>query len=242
VNIVATMLCLGLVGQGHPARLSVDQLVAGLERLDRTFDPHSAPYTLSYDSSAIYYGGGSRTVNKKIDLARKGEKLAVHAAETDSGRKKTSEVWLAWDGSIFAKREGATVDYFHYILPQALNHFEYNKSLFTNVIRHVKAPGAGGGPAGGFSLEGQWEALPQIVRENRRHYNLRPALETVDGAYCHVLEWPGFDVLWIDADHSFVPRRREFRLNGSLRSVTLNRDLQQQASGTWLPARQETET
>jgi hypothetical protein len=242
----ALLLCAQLVGAPGP-RFNIDQLADGLARLDDAFNPGKSVYVIEFATAGTYHGGGRdgapRTVRKVSVIGRKQDKIYAHVVQTDTGLGESSTVWLVWDGKVFSKKEGMTVDYFRYILPQTLNHFEYPRSLFLDTLRYIRVPGYDGvTPAGGRSTEDFWNALPRMVVENRGHYRVRPRLEQIDGAWCHVLEWPDYDVIWIDAERSFVPRRREARLRGHLRSVTLNRELAQRRPGLWLPGLQETTT
>jgi hypothetical protein len=53
---------------------------------------------------------------------------------------------------------------------------------------------------------------PSVLRDvavNREFNVVRPLLEQVDGRWCHVLERPGLDVLWIDVEHGCALLARE---------------------------------
>jgi hypothetical protein len=51
--------------------------------------------------------------------------------------------------------------------------------------------------------------LPAAVEMNATEYGVRTESEDVDGKACWVMDRPGHDSLWIDAENGFVIRRRE---------------------------------
>lgn len=55
--------------------------------------------------------------------------------------------------------------------------------------------------------------IPHVLREvalsTDSHWRLRPQLENVDGHWCHVLEQPGIDVLWLDLQRGCALLKRE---------------------------------
>jgi hypothetical protein len=81
--------------------------------------------------------------------------------------------------------------------------------------------------------------LPRCLKLNNAAYRVRKELEEVDEAPCHVLEWPGKDVLWIDTEHGFnVRRRTAFQPSGSLLGEFKASRFKERAPGIWLPERQ----
>lgn len=68
-------------------------------------------------------------------------------------------------------------------------------------------------------------------------YSLRPALESVLGGACYVLEVPGVDVMWLDSEQVDCMMRRDV-LNTETGAVAARlefSDYQQRADGVWLP-------
>jgi hypothetical protein len=66
---------------------------------------------------------------------------------------------------------------------------------------------------------------------------IRPDLEEVDGRWCHVLERPGLDVLWIDVEHGCALLAREF-LDSKTGLVMWRCEASghvEVASGIWMP-------
>ena len=65
---------------------------------------------------------------------------------------------------------------------------------------------------------------------------VRPSLELTDGRWCHVLERPGVDRLWLDADRGCVLMAREyFGPTGHLMQRFEHAGLAEFAPGVWLP-------
>ncbi len=50
---------------------------------------------------------------------------------------------------------------------------------------------------------------PNALRVAESRYRVLPKLEKIDGAWCHVVECPGHDKLWIDPELRYSWRRRE---------------------------------
>jgi hypothetical protein len=83
---------------------------------------------------------------------------------------------------------------------------------------------------------GQMAYLPSWFRENADHYRVRPELESVDGHPCHVVEWPGRDVAWIDAAAGFSVRRRTVRHpSGEVASELSAWGYREMKPGMWIP-------
>jgi hypothetical protein len=73
-----------------------------------------------------------------------------------------------------------------------------------------------------------------------KDFVIAPRQEQVDGAWCHVLERPGADKLWIDPAAGFGVRRREVRLGpaGNNRAVRYeSSDFREVEPRIWLPWR-----
>jgi hypothetical protein len=72
---------------------------------------------------------------------------------------------------------------------------------------------------------------------NESDCRVLPALEAVDGVWCHVVERPGKEKIWIDAGHGWRMRRREFYA-GSPPLVSHRYELsdyREVEPGAWLP-------
>lgn len=85
--------------------------------------------------------------------------------------------------------------------------------------------------------------LPETLIENKSEYRVAPALEQIDGAWCHLVKRPGVDRIWVDGELGFALRRRELyfgedRPAQTLKSLHYNRDHFEALPGLWLPKTQ----
>jgi protein O-mannosyl-transferase len=237
------MLCLGM-DPSHPTMLTIDQIAARMAALDASFDPSARPFEIEYEESTEDWDskdGKSRVVKTRVSQRRKGRKVAIHATQSKGlGESPTAvEAWYVWDGSICASRTGQAVEYSLAPLPEMAGLFGYQGVLCINTLKNDYIMRENIRPMGPDALEDPPDAIPGIVAENRRHYRLRPELERVAGAWCHVLEWPDFDVMWVDTSRSFLLLRRESRVRGVLRSVLTNWEPVECRPGVWIPTRSE---
>ena len=79
--------------------------------------------------------------------------------------------------------------------------------------------------------------LREIV--GSEEYFLQPFQEQVTGRWCHVLEFPGSDRIWIDASHGFALIAREthsLRTSSLIQRIELS-DHREVAAGIWFPTR-----
>jgi tetratricopeptide (TPR) repeat protein len=80
--------------------------------------------------------------------------------------------------------------------------------------------------------------LPQWLHENTAKYQVRAELEPIDGHLCHVVEWPGRDVVWVDAAAGFSVRRRIVRSPSGAVVVELSGwGYREMRPGVWIPLR-----
>jgi hypothetical protein len=82
---------------------------------------------------------------------------------------------------------------------------------------------------------------PYVLRDVARAEDfavVRPRQERVDGRWCHVLEWPGKDRLWLDTERGFVLLAREMFLGkwGALGQRFELGGHREVAPGIWLPS------
>src|SRR5262249_21206034 len=134
--------------------------------------------------------------------------------------KQGEQMWSAWKDNISVKRVAGQIDISAEIDPHALEAFKYTDWLFVDTYRALRLGADKAKKLGvrtGSDL--RKEVLPRAIKEARGEYRVRPALEEVDGAPCHVVEksGPTMDVIWVDAARGFVVRRRQrYQSPGSL--------------------------
>ncbi len=249
MNAIAFLICV-TVAANRPVTQSIEQITDGMARLDEQFDVKKHSYVIEYEKTGRYFGfkeqAEPRRVSSRAVHTRKGQKIALYFRNADDaeGLNKNEEAWFVWDGKICSRKYGSTLDYYSYLNPVILNYFEFFRAIDVDVYRHVDAPYSPDSPTPSSAVysANQFDAEPRMLRENFKHYRLRPEQELIDGAWCHVLEWPGYDVAWVDPARSYIPLRREYRIRGMLRSVRLNKELKRLANGLWLPGLSETTT
>src|SRR5262249_22669872 len=71
----------------------------------------------------------------------------------------------------------------------------------------------------------------------QKEYRVHPRQEQVAGAWCHVVEFPGVDKLWVDPAIGFAVRRREGSAGNPPALVARYElsDYRETAPGVWLP-------
>jgi RNA polymerase sigma factor (sigma-70 family) len=80
--------------------------------------------------------------------------------------------------------------------------------------------------------------LQRWFRDNAAKYRARAELEPIDGHPCHVIEWPGRDVVWVDAAAGFSVRRRIIRRpSGAVDANYTIWGYQEMRPGMWIPLR-----
>lgn len=231
---------------GPPARLGVEQLVEGLSGFARHFDPTvSNYYVLFKEECEALDASGSVDPAKgywtEYEVARKNGMAFVHKVLKMAAEDSVEEEYIAWRDGITAKKRRDGVTLLPNLMPECFNTCPYTQSLFVDCYRDMKftSPTHQTDPEIEGPSDEMFYTLPRIVVENRAKYRVRPALELVDGHPCHVLEWPGRDVVWVDDQRGFVPLRRKFSLDEKHPAHEwFNRDLVRQSPGFWVPMSQ----
>ena len=179
--------------------------------------------------------------DNQIVNARKGPWLFASEDQTTvdnpahiTGRK----TWVLWRDGEYTERDHQTVT-LRSGAPDiagnlALNVFYYPNSLFRDLISDTFPLPAEFWEDGEASL-----TLPRCLQAHSKEYRVRKELEEVDSFPCHVLEWPGRDIIWIDDHCGFNVRRRQFFLpSGSMAFEMKASAFDQKAPGIWMPGRQ----
>lgn len=239
---------------GEPATLSVDDLIAGMQKnVDNWMNRHSWMVHYLHTRTAKNPVPGARVLYAPNDLtnARKGVRLYSRERQESVILEPGAEpelsgefrdAWVSWDGKISVEREAENVA----ILPEpgarAYQLSYFTAWLFLDVMSdmrvrsgHLKEIFGGEQATAGF-----WEALPRSVINHKAEFRVRPELESVEGAPCHVLERPGRDIIWIDAARGFVCRKRMYYQSpGSILFQVENKGFEEKAPGLWIPSRQD---
>ena len=82
--------------------------------------------------------------------------------------------------------------------------------------------------------------LPDFLEQNLSKYKVLPNQEDVDGFPCWVLEYPGMDKIWVDAERGYAVRKRVYHWEPRQpRKFGIhNLDLKEVKPGLWLPENQ----
>jgi hypothetical protein len=248
LGVFAALLVAITPARAEPARLGVEELIQGMTQLTANW--------MSQKSWMLHYKHARQPGVSPAKLpdfpevevynARKGSRFYVQDRQElmrsdGSSTGQIYECWASWDGKISVERQSTSV----IILPE-LSARPYQMLYYTGLLDldlisdmrirsdDLKKIFAGDVPSKGF-----WEALPRSVLEHKAEFKVRPQLEVVDGTPCHVLEWPKKDVIWIDATHGFLMRRRiYYQSSGSPLFELNNQDVREKAPGIWLPMKE----
>lgn len=232
------------VRQARTATLDLQQIIRGIEQNQTAWRQlkgwmvryvHAREQIDPPPGLLVLYG------DNQIVNARKGAWLFASEDQTMvanpahiTGRK----TWVLWKDGQYTQRDQDTV-ITHAGPPDlagnlALNVFYYPNSLFRDFISDTFPL-----PAEFWQEDEPSLTLPRCLSAHAKEYRVRRELEEVDSFPCHVLEWPGHDVLWIDDQCGFNVRRRQFFLpSGSPAFEMKASGFEQKAPGIWIPARQ----
>jgi len=85
--------------------------------------------------------------------------------------------------------------------------------------------------------------FPDYLEQNLTKYRVSPTQEDIDGFPCWILEYPGMDKIWVDAECGFAVRKRIYHWGPGLprKFGIYNRDLKEVKPGLWIPENQVVE-
>lgn len=222
----------------EPATKNLGQLIDGMQAMSQRFLPER-PYRIQFRQEREGFDNtGKSNFHDKlvVDHARLGDQIYVKS-KLDEGFDER----IYWRDNICVQIKSTTVYFWPYLISQGFNQNHYTHCLFIDTYRGLEwgsAVAAQGRRKN--QSEDYFYMLPRMIDEHRDKYNVRPELESVDGSLCHVVEWPGRDLIRIDVEHGFVPRNRRLSYNKDLPAAEWeNRDLFEVQPGFWLPKKQE---
>ncbi len=150
---------------------------------------------------------------------------------------------LDWHDDYYQQRAYITRDHLY-------NEFPVNRSYFDHEMKPSEGlPGTLPGEFF-FLATGIWpltarepprpDGRPYMLSEvaaSEEYSIVRPRQELVDGRWCHVLERPGYDRLWIDAERgcALLARETHSQLNGAMVQRIELGDHQEIKPGIWMP-------
>ncbi len=229
--------------------LDVDGLLQGLRSTAKHFDPRVSTFYIQCREECEVFDETGRPIPgqaywNEVEYARKKDMVFCHFRVKQQSDSKPEEEWDVWRDRVTAQRREGSIQIFPNLLPQCWNRSTYTDRLFMDCYQDLEFTSPPDfGPDVKRPSDGNILKLPGIVEENFAKYKLRPRLEAIDGFPCHVLEWPGIDIIWLDAAHGFLARKRQFSFNSKhLVTIWLNQNLEEFAPGFWLPKTQVTES
>ena len=230
--------------KAKPATLDVEQIIQGIEQNQAAWGRlkgwmvryvHAREQIEPPPGMLVLYG------DNQIVNARKGkwlfasENQAMPANPAHISGRKT---WVLWKDGKYTERNQQSIqsrsgepDLAGNL---ALNVFYYPNSLFRDFCSDTFTL-----PAEFWNEDEPSLTLPRCLSAHKKEYRVRGELEEVDSFPCHVLEWPGHDIIWIDDHCGFNVRRRKFFVpSGSMVFEMKASGFEEKAPGIWIPGRQ----
>jgi len=248
VAAVAVALVPGRAFAGPKPTHSIDQICAGMTTLDVMFNPAKHSFLVHYrEETTVFDNAGKEQPEfgrwKDVQFARMQKMLYSHVKTKMAQQERVEEEWVAWKDGVGTQRKADGVSVLPYIVPQVYSNTTYatNLSLFIERELEWTSPSEGRDvPYATCLADTYFWTLPRLVVENKTKYSLRPEQELIDGALCHVIEWPGHDTVWVDTRCGFIARKRVFSFDGQSPVAELrNLDLKEVRPNLWLPQEQE---
>jgi hypothetical protein len=227
----------------------VNQLLQGMRSTAGHFDPRVSTFYIQCRQECEVFDQSGRPIPARsywneVEYARKKDMVFCHSKLKQQSDSNPNEEWNVWRDRVTAQRKLDGIQIYPNLLPQCYNRSIYTENLFMDCYQDLEFTSPSDtefDPNIKRPSDAHFNTLPRMVEENLAKYQLRPRLESIDGFPCHVLEWPGIDIIWLDAAHGFVARKRQFSFDPEhLAYIWLNQDLEEYAPGLWLPKKQVT--
>ena len=229
------------VAQG-PATLTLDQIRDGLRVRHEALKNHRLWY-VSYHIGAENREGDLQFAWPYLDIVngRKGGRLYSYSNDPGFQGNPPLERWMSYDKGVGVERTNGAVS----IMP-GMNSWHILFNFYTDTLgidTYEDVAIAEVVTATQYNVRNEpW--LPAVIDKNPGKYAVLPRLERIDGRDCHVIEYPGFDKVWIDAGRGccVVQRELAWHLGQPLRRRLQNLDHAEfQPPGIWLPRKQVVE-
>ncbi len=195
---------------GAPATKSIDELVSSLAAYYHELDhlpglrfKYTMRCNIKHPNSNVAFAWN----DVKSEVKHKGDMDYMDVHMRDDAGKFPVDMKFSWDGSIGRWRDADKI----FSLWQNYVDRQVTYSFFWRLFareREIKIYNQH--CTGWLKTVTERYALPGALVDYKSEFKLRPKLEVVDGAPCHVLERPGRDVLWIDAARGSCLMRREY--------------------------------
>lgn len=228
--------------------LDINGLLQGMRSTARHFDPRVSTFYIQCRQECEVFDETGRPIPgqaywSEVEYARKKDMVFCHSRVKHQSDSEVDEEWDVWRDRVTSQKRRDSILIYPNLLPQCYNRSTYTDNLFMDCYQDLEFTSPSDvqpdHPEVKRPSDSNYLKLPGMVEENLAKYKLRPRLEAIDGFSCHVLEWPGIDIIWLDAAHGFVARKRQFSFDSKHLALTwLSRDLTEYAAGFWLPKTQ----
>ena len=224
-----------------PANLSLDDIVAGLEKSENTWG--------ALKSWMVRYEHAREGINFALPIvfdpcemvnARKGGWLYASWL-SESADNDSEQVWVTWRSDKYTQRtyEDVVIENKEALLKSGGNSFLYQMWWYLAELGVYPVSDAlpyepnAKGQVRSFQLS-------SYLKAHRKSYHVRANLEVVEGVLCHVLEWTDRDIIWIDPATGYSLRRRTAYApeDNTLAYEFRAYRVRERAPGIWLPERQ----
>jgi hypothetical protein len=242
--VVSALMLSQVTPKPSPATLSLDDIIKGVEKNQEVWRAQKSwmvRYTHSREridpppGSFVSYG------DNQVVNARKGRWAFLSEDQSmggDADHMAGRRTWGLWKDKQYTERDHLNVT-IHGGQPGESNLF-FNVWLYPMGLCRDSLSDTFSVPEEAYrEPEGLWMELPRCLKSYGAHYRVRKDTEDVDGFPCHVVEWAGKDVVWIDPRHGFnFRRRRGFQPSGDLLFEVKASYFKEKSPGIWLPDRQ----
>ena len=225
-----------------PATLTLGQLRDGLKVRHEALKNHRLWY-VSYHIEVENREGDMQFAWPYMDVinGRKGEHLFSYCNDPGFQGSPPLERWMSYDKGIGIERTRGAAS-----ITPGMNSWHILFNFYTDMLcidTYEDVEIAEIVTATQYNIRNEpW--LPAVIDKNPGKYVVLPRTERIDGRDCHVVEYPGFDKIWIDAERGCCVVQREFAwyLGQPLRRRIQNLDHAQfQPPGIWMPRKQVVE-
>ncbi|SIO07618.1 hypothetical protein SAMN05444166_2325 [Singulisphaera sp. GP187] len=225
--------------RSRPATLSLEEILLGM-------DAHAAKvndmpfWELIYDHERHYtnplpqYAGYYPKL--RITNAKSRDKLFLKKEYYD----KQATVTAIWADGVSVVHEGRVRTITPDLYVSFVEFFLITDAMFIDIYDKLefKSPTMRQMLGTASPSEAKFFLLPREIRYDLAHYRIRPNLETIDGHECHVLEYPGKDVVWVDAGSDYIVlQRHNFQSPTTLLYSIQNLGYTEYRPGFWIPAK-----
>jgi hypothetical protein len=235
--------------EGPAASLGLDPIIRGMRRMAEAFDSAKTSFYLHYTQEHHTVEPSGRLAPgedywSEIENARKGKLAYTHLRRKTATQKTPLDEWYVWKDDITRQRIFNDINLYNHLIPQIYTYYRYTEGLGVNALGLLEFRNRGeermayGAKGPGDNPLNIW--LAEVLTDFEKEFRVRPRLESVGGAWCHVVEWPGKLAVWVDHAHGFLPTKYVNEEDGIIYTIQLNLEPFEARPGLWLPKRQET--